>query len=47
MLSFFAGIIILIPLHIKRRESPTNLILLTAFVSSTFSKENYFLFEKF
>ncbi|CAH1965741.1 unnamed protein product [Acanthoscelides obtectus] len=31
MVSFLASIIILIPLHIKRRESPTNLILLAAF----------------
>lgn len=34
MISFFASIILLIPLHIKRRESPTNLILLAAFVSN-------------
>ncbi|XP_066253852.1 protein lifeguard 4-like [Euwallacea similis] len=31
MLSFFASIILLIALHIKRKESPANFILLTAF----------------
>lgn len=31
MLSFFASLIVLIPLHIKRKESPANLILLTVF----------------
>ncbi|CAG9767664.1 unnamed protein product [Ceutorhynchus assimilis] len=31
LISFFASIILLIPLHIKRKESPTNLILLAAF----------------
>ncbi|CAH1115742.1 unnamed protein product [Psylliodes chrysocephalus] len=31
MLSFIASIAILIPLHIKRKESPANLILLAAF----------------
>lgn len=31
LVSFLGSLVLLIPLHIKRRESPTNLILLTAF----------------
>ncbi|KAF7282327.1 hypothetical protein GWI33_002899 [Rhynchophorus ferrugineus] len=33
MFSFIGSLIILIPLHIKRKESPTNFILLTAFTA--------------
>lgn len=33
IVAFIASIVLLIALHIKRRESPTNLILLAGFVS--------------
>lgn len=33
IVAFIASIVLLIALHIKRKESPTNLILLAGFVS--------------